>query len=293
MERASKSKHLQKVAGVSSHSYWVSSFLWDLMNYQLPLWIVFSLLYIVDVGVFITTERGMVVGTIVSMILFGPAAIGFTYCLTFLFESPSACNFVVICSNFFVGLAGPLISYVLRIIAVRDFNPVYSDAASILEWCLRFIPSFCLSKALFYSINVDVFELIEGRRLSVWSPEIMLYDVILLAIQGVIYINLAILLDKWSTDPSVVKKWNKAVDIITFKRLRNCQNQIRAPECDTKDVVKELEDDDVAREEERILSSNTNDDTIVLKNLTKIYGNGKLAVDHMSLGISPGEVSLT
>jgi uncharacterized membrane protein len=48
-ERESKAKHLQTVAGVSPTAYWFSTYLWDIMNYQIPLWTVIGLMYIFDV----------------------------------------------------------------------------------------------------------------------------------------------------------------------------------------------------------------------------------------------------
>ena len=37
-ERESKAKHLQTVAGVQPKAYWLSTYGWDIMNYQIPLW---------------------------------------------------------------------------------------------------------------------------------------------------------------------------------------------------------------------------------------------------------------
>lgn len=282
---------MQTVAGVKPAAYWISSYLWDILNYQLPLWIIISLIYLIGIDVFSTSERGAAAGTIISLLLFGPAAAGFTYCITFLFDSPSTCNFIVICANFFFGLAGPLISYILRIIAVRDFNPVLSNAAVIMEWCLRLIPSFCLGRSLFFAINVDVFELIQGHRLSVWSPVIMRFDMIFLALESVLYISLAILLDGISTDPMIIKKWNKVADIFNIRKGKNKSATIDFD--DMKDHPNTLKDDDVVAEENRVLSAHAcTDDPIVLKKLTKMYGNGKLAVNQLSLGIPPGEVSV-
>ena len=37
-ERESKAKHLQTVTGVQPSAYWLSTYLWDIINYQIPLW---------------------------------------------------------------------------------------------------------------------------------------------------------------------------------------------------------------------------------------------------------------
>lgn len=36
VERLSKAKHLQTIAGVQPATYWVSTFIWDTVNYQMP-----------------------------------------------------------------------------------------------------------------------------------------------------------------------------------------------------------------------------------------------------------------
>jgi ATP-binding cassette subfamily A (ABC1) protein 1 len=74
----SKAKHLQTVAGVKPSAYWLSSYGWDIMNYQLPLWIVVILMFALGVDAFTTTEYNVRSATIVIMFLFGPAITGFT-----------------------------------------------------------------------------------------------------------------------------------------------------------------------------------------------------------------------
>jgi hypothetical protein len=114
-ERESKAKHLQTVAGVEPSAYWMSTFLWDVMNYQIPLWITVILLFAFDIQVFITSEHGVVEGVIVLLFLFGPAAASFSYCVSFAFETPNMCNLFVIVSGFLIGMGGPTAVFILRI----------------------------------------------------------------------------------------------------------------------------------------------------------------------------------
>ena len=48
-ERERKARHLQTVSGVKPSAYWLSTFLWDVMNYQIPLWTVIILMYRLDI----------------------------------------------------------------------------------------------------------------------------------------------------------------------------------------------------------------------------------------------------
>lgn len=78
-ERMSKAKHLQTVAGVKPAAYWLSTCLWDMLNYQFPLWGVLILMYSFGVDAFTTSDRQVNAGTIVLLLLYGPASAGFSY----------------------------------------------------------------------------------------------------------------------------------------------------------------------------------------------------------------------
>lgn len=140
-EKMSKAKHLQTVAGVTSSAYWLSSYIWDIVNYQFPLWIIVILMYAFGVESFTTSEDSVNVGTILLLFFFGPAAAGFTYILTFLFKSPSSANMFVIVTNFFIGFVGSLVVLILRIIyyttIIRNGESNLDVIAGIIEWILR------------------------------------------------------------------------------------------------------------------------------------------------------------
>jgi len=282
-ERESKAKHLQTVAGVQPSAYWISSYLWDIMNYQIPLWTVIILMYLLDIQSFITTEREAASSTFALLVLFGPAAAGFTYIVCFFFKSPSLANLFVIVFNFFIGMAGPTVCLVLRLIAadVENPKPHLKTAAVVVEWILRTVPSFCLGKGLLYSINIDFFELVEAQPLTVWSPTIARYEVIFLRLESVLYIFITIQIDILSTKPKAGILLKKLTDFLTFKWLFRNQEQ-------TYEFIT-AEDEDVIAENERVHEGRADNDLIVLNRLSKVYQNKKRAVDHMSLGIPPGE----
>ena len=52
-ERESKAKHLQTVAGVKPSAYWFSTYFWDFMNYQIPLWTIIILMHLLDISKFL------------------------------------------------------------------------------------------------------------------------------------------------------------------------------------------------------------------------------------------------
>lgn len=282
-ERESKAKHLQTVTGVKPAGYWVSTYLWDVVNYQLPLWIVVAMFFIFGVDAFTTTENGVVGGVICAMVLFGPAAAGFTYIFSYLFKSPALCNVITIISGFLIGMGGPITVIVLILIGSDPFdpNPKLVDIATILSWILRFHPCFCLGRSLYFALNIEFLRFIYPNLTTVWSSDVLLYDVIFLAWESVVYLYLAIQIDIWSTNPRIVSVWQKAISLLTCSRRKS-------PE---QDITTALEEDsDVLAEEERVANGEANNDIIVLDKLTKIYDNGKKAVNGLALGIPPGQV---
>ena len=197
-------------------------------------------------------------------------------------------NLFVIVFNFFIGMAGPLVALILRLLAADFANPKpnLKTAAIVLEWVLRFIPSFCLGKGLLYTINISFFEFVEAERLSTWSPTVSLYEVIFLGIESILYVLIAVQIDILSTKPKTLILLKKVTDCLSFKTLMwDPSNQ---SDQDTH-VITEDDDCDVIAENRRVQSGQADNDLIVLNELTKVYPNGKRAVNHMSLGITPGE----
>jgi len=279
-ERMSKAKHLQTVAGVKPSAYWLSSYIWDIINYQFPLWIVVILMYSFGVESFTKSDGNVGGGTILLLFLFGPAAAGFTYIVTFFFKSPSASNMFIIVFNFFIGLAGSLVTLILRIIYLATIaggdESNLETIAIVIEWILRFIPSYNFAKGLLYSINIDIFAQFNmDPDLSVFSSDIMLYEIIFLAWQSVVYIIVAIYIDKLSTN-SRLSNWFGSCCSKSKKNIGVIH-------------VEEEVDEDVQVEHDRIMNGETNDDVIVVNDLRKQYPNGKTAVDGISLGIPAGQ----
>lgn len=306
-ERESKSKHLQTVAGVTPFEYWFSTWLWDIANYQIPMVITIILLFAFDVETFTTKEWDVVYGVIALFVLFGPAAASLTYCITFLFKSPSVCNLVVIILNFLIGTyisepnvifssrflipvpctvlgyAGSVACFVLRLIGDNPFdkNETLLNAAIITEWVLRLFPSFSLSKGLFYILFIENFHQIKGEEFNVWHKDMILYEVIFMAWQGIGYLLLAVMIDTLSSNPLAVSIWRKVFCCQWMCSSYAVQSSTSQGE----------EDDDVIAEQNRVLEGNTERDIIVLKGLTKTFDNGLTAVNKLSFGIPPGQVS--
>ena len=243
-------------------------------------------MYAFDVSSLATTDRQAASGVIVLLVVYGPAAAAFSYCVSFGFKSPSLCALVLIVSGFLIALGGPITIFILEILARDDPNDPRDNlltAADVIAWILRiFFPTFNLGKGLLYIINVESFEYLEGKDLTAWDPEILLLEVIFLVIQTFAYMLLALQLDVWSSSPKAVSIWQG------FLRVVSCSWAFKKQKEEV-DITTALPDDsDVIAEQDRVLAGEANNDLIVISQLTKVYDNQKVAVNNMSLGIPPG-----
>lgn len=243
-------------------------------------------MYAFDTKVLTTTDGGVIYGVFAVMFLYGPASAGFAYCLSFGFRSPVLITVILVIIGFLVGMGGPVTVFMLRLV-IGDFDDADNSvkglvrAVNIITWTLRFTPSFCLGKGLFNAINLSTIrELENDEKLSVWTEPVLLLEVWFLAFQSIGFLVLAVTIDILSTNPNVAGVWSKMMNLVMLRGVRQRSLVIGAT----------VEDADVIAEEERVASEAAgSDDAIVLNKLTKIYDNGKVAVNNMSLGIAPGE----
>ena len=145
-----------------------------------------------------------------------------------------------------------------------------------------------LPAGLFFLINIESISLIYAKPdVTAFDPDVLLYEVIFLAVECVAYIALAVFIDKMSNRPSAVRAWKSFVRMMT---CRCCCSRVRtSPEASTVADSSPI-DEDVAKENERVASGAADDSLIVVNDLTKVYDdNGKRAVDHLSLGVPAGE----
>lgn len=88
-----------------------------------------------------------------------------------------------------------------------------------------------------------------------------------------------------SFSPRAMSIWQKFITCVTLRWLWKCSKATQ----EYRAFASVPDDDDVILEQNLMLSGKTNNDLIVMKNLTKVYDDGKVAVDNLTLGIAPGE----
>jgi ATP-binding cassette subfamily A (ABC1) protein 3 len=280
-EASHNSKHQQLISGVSIPAYWVSTFCWDFMVYLIPFVSAIALIWAFQVSVFLGEDCDFncldnpFAGVVTLFLLYGWAITSFTYVASYYFNTASSAQIAMILFSFVFGVLGMVTSFVLQII-----NETTCNINKQLMFVLRLFPGFSLGKGL---LNIAIgrngleaypcYDNVGGRfeDASPFVLDIIGYEVIYLAVTGVIYLLIAIGLDVALSFPS-------------FKSYVMKDPQVVDPPYPV--------DEDVAAEIRRVESGAADNDVIVIKGVRKAYPPAaapKLAVKELSIGIPKGE----
>ena len=110
-ERSVGAKHLQVVSGVGPVAYWSSTFVWDIINYTLPVLIILVIFAAFQTDAYVTGNRLGIVFLI--FMLYGWSVLPFVYLLHYLFMVPSVGMVAVSMINL---LSGKLFAKILLLL---------------------------------------------------------------------------------------------------------------------------------------------------------------------------------
>jgi ABC-type multidrug transport system ATPase subunit len=267
-ERETKAKHLQLVSGVSFLSYWLSTWLFDFASYQVPLWMTIVILKLFDAQALM---NGKAFGaTVLLMELFGTSVTGFTYLISFLFAKHSKAQVATIMLNFMCGLILAMITMIMT------FIPTTRDVALKLVYLFRLAPPFAAGNGLLNVVFTDFFSSLDQKQYTPYSLNIAGYSMIYMSVETVVYFVLVLCVEYLIRRPTV------------SKLLEGGSSSMAAKDCSGKDEAV-LEEEDRVRREATMDTMKAGGDVVVIKDMTKTYRGGKLAVRGMSLGIPNGE----
>eukprot|EP00048_Salpingoeca_helianthica_P013325 m.199375 g.199375 ORF g.199375 m.199375 type:complete len:1762 (-) comp15490_c4_seq21:19-5304(-) len=302
-ERANKAKHIQFVSGVNAFSYWSSSFLWDYVNYLIP---VFSIMILF--GAFSVTEyTGERLGyVLVLFLLYGWALIPLMYLASYLFVNTSVAYSRLTMFNVVTGLAALLTVAIFSLINPTTSNTlksaflvlpnfafgqgisdIYSNADNLetaRAVCTKYAPGvdFDMQTCCDYVAREPKFAkqniVCQTNYLSLDSPGIG-RSLLVMSLEGLGFFVLVLLIE--------YHVFSSFVAAIT-KRFQ--------PAASADDDYEE-EDEDVRAERERVSARRgTNDNVLVVDGLKKTYSTGtlgcgptKAAVRGISVGVPHGE----
>ncbi|KAL3658018.1 hypothetical protein V7S43_017060 [Phytophthora oleae] len=264
------SKHQQLVSGVSLPAFWLANYLWDLLTYVVPFIAAIVLIQIFDIAAFTGNNCVSCTGetfsaVVLLFILFGFAICPFTYCLSYFFKEHASAQTYTIMANFLLGVVLMVVSFILDVISESS-----KDANKVLKFFWRLSPLFNLGSAL---LNQCLSEIgaAYGRTSETISPfkmDIMGWELLYLALDAIFFFTVAVGIDFLLSFPKI-----KAA-LFKDPVLNDAPYE---------------EDEDVAREAERVRSGGADDDAVKLLGIRKIYKGNKVAVRNLSFGLPKGE----
>ncbi|KAM4739858.1 phospholipid-transporting ATPase ABCA1 isoform 2-T2 [Anableps anableps] len=264
-ERVSKAKHLQFVSGVKPVLYWLANFVWDMLNYSVPAMMV--------VLIFISFQQQSYVSEtnlpalILLLLLYGWSITPLMYPASFVFSVPSTAYVVLTSVNLFIGINGSIATFVLELFVDEHLNEVNR----ILKKVFLIFPHFCLGRGLIDMAKnqalADAFQRLGSKQtLDPLQWDFVGKNLFAMAAEGVIFFIFTILLQ-----------------YKFFIYFRPWWNNPPLPPLGP-------EDEDVARERERVKSGKAQSDILTMMDLSKVYKAGKKpAVDRLCLGIPRSE----
>ncbi|XP_072260468.1 phospholipid-transporting ATPase ABCA1 isoform X4 [Pyxicephalus adspersus] len=262
-ERVSKAKHLQCISGVKPVIYWLANFVWDMCNYIVPATLVIIIFVCFQQDSYVSSSNLPVLALL--LLLYGWSITPLMYPASFLFKIPSTAYVVLTSVNLFIGINGSVATFVLELFTSNKL----SNINEILKSVLLIFPHFCLGRGLIDMVKnqamADALERFgENRFVSPMSWDLVGRNLFAMAVQGLVFFIITLLIQyRFFIKPRpVTAKLPPLID----------------------------EDDDVARERQRIINEGGRSDILEIKALTKVYRTKrKPAVDRLCVGIPPGE----
>ena len=195
-EKENKSKHLQLLSGLSLLVYWINNYIFEIAKY-----FIISVFSLSIIAIFNFYEY-----YIISLyVLYGPALISFTYCLSYFLSKEGSGQTITLFVNLFFGTLGGSAVLILRT------NKNLKKLGEFISYILRLVPTFCisygynelLSKKMLFGIdnykenmNQDEFETLKKKyNNSKYVIEYIKTDIIYLSIEIVVYTFFLIILE--------------------------------------------------------------------------------------------------
>lgn len=311
-EKAVGAKHIQVVSGVGPGAFWFSNFLWDIINYTIPVFGILIVFAGYQTEAYVDNGRLGIV--FLLYVVFGWSVLPFVYMFHSLFRTPAAGMVAVSFINILTGLVILLAVYILSIPSLGT-----EDIGKAIQWIgIIFFPNYNLGQAhIDMYTNYGYADICEKANYEIICPLIAIKELnnpccfpdhcgdtcftfyknylawnspgigrylFFMLLQGFCYFGIVL-----------------SMEYNLFSRIRYA---IRGDQGMTPAVpmhhggqvlalsTARTEDSDVADEmrrlEENPINSVMQTDSLILKNISKYYGS-YCAVNNVSVGVPPNE----
>uniref|UniRef100_A0A3B4DSZ9 ABC transporter domain-containing protein n=1 Tax=Pygocentrus nattereri TaxID=42514 RepID=A0A3B4DSZ9_PYGNA len=247
-ERVSKAKHLQFVSGVKPILYWTANFVWDMLNYTVPATLVLFIFIGFQQEAYVSEKN--LPALVLLLLLYGWSITPLMYPASFVFSVPSTAYVTLTSINIFIGVNGSIATFVLELFPDEHLKEV----SKILKKIFLIFPHFCLGRGLIDMAKnqamADAFQRLGKYHMPV---EPLAWDFVgknlfAMAVEGIVFFIFTVLL-----------QYN------FFVRFRLPWFNPVLPPLGS-------EDEDVARERDRVKSGRTQEDILTLIDLSKCFG---------------------
>uniref|UniRef100_A0A3P8V3D5 P-type phospholipid transporter n=1 Tax=Cynoglossus semilaevis TaxID=244447 RepID=A0A3P8V3D5_CYNSE len=260
-ERVSKAKHMHFISGVQPLLYWVTNFIWDMCNYIVPATLVILIFICFQQKSYVSSSNLPTLALL--LLLYGWSITPLMYPASFFFTVPSTAYVVLTSVNILIGINGSIATFVMELFG----NNVRIN--DILKNVLLIFPHFCLGRGLIDMVKnqamADALERFgENRFRSPLEWDMVGKNLFAMAVEGVFFFIITVLIQ--------YRFFFKPVSLLN--KLGPLGE----------------EDEDVARERQKIVHGLGQGDILELRQLTKVFKRKqKPAVDRLCVGIPPGE----
>ena len=305
-ERQTKSKHLQFVSGASPTVYWIATYCWDVLNYMFPCVVVMLVFVIWNLPAYTGRNFNAVASLLV---MYGLSMTPLMYPFNWVFSTPSTAYVALICGNLLTGLTCTLATFILESFGSQ---PNLVKVSDVLKKVFLIFPNYCLGRGLMdiakneyisqftdlASTVIDLDSLDLGDSLGdleAGFKDPMEWDVVgrnlfAMGLQSIVFFGLTLFIEH---------RQNK-------KKVLPQPAGVERPAAATADAdgdgdgAKTVghdgyndEDTDVADERQRIYTSEGNTDSLIVRDLRKVYkARGKkphVAVNDITFGVHKSE----
>uniref|UniRef100_A0A669CID2 P-type phospholipid transporter n=1 Tax=Oreochromis niloticus TaxID=8128 RepID=A0A669CID2_ORENI len=260
-ERVSKAKHMHFISGVHPLLYWTANFIWDMCNYVVPATLVILIFICFQQKAYVSSTNLPTLALL--LLLYGWSITPLMYPASFFFKIPSTAYVVLTSVNILIGINGNRMK-------INQLNKP-ERINDILKNVLLIFPHFCLGRGLIDMVKnqamADALERFgENRFRSPLEWDMVGKNLLAMAVEGVVFFFITVLIQyRFCIKPKPVSKLTKLAPLGE-------------------------EDEDVARERQRIVHGLGQGDILELRQLTKVFKRKeKPAVDRLCVGIPPGE----
>ena len=191
------SKQLQFVSGVKPYIYWISTFIWDIINYIVPCLLCIILFLIFNVDAYISKENFPCL--IALFLLYGWSCIPLTYPLNYLFKIPSTAFVVSSSLNVFIGIVSVMSTTILD--QLGEDEPDLKDVNEIIKPIfIVLFPHYCLGRGLLdmsilYNTNRAKESFGVDSSFNPFEFDNVGKNLLSMSIQGVIFFTLNMLIE--------------------------------------------------------------------------------------------------